>query len=114
MQDVIAEAYNQRAIGDAHNKDMKRRIAASITSLLWALLTYIGYKLTSGVVQQHVPGYPNAGQWRYYVYFPLIMFVISFASLLLAKKIPIALFVTIWLLQLLVVLPFLFAYEGGV
>ncbi len=93
---------------------MKRRIAASITSVLWAFLTYMGYKVISGIVQQHAPGYPDASQWRYYLYFPLIMLIISLGSLLLAKKTPIALFASIWLLQVLVVLPFLLAYGGGV
>ncbi len=93
---------------------MKRRIAASFTSLLWGFLTYMGYEVISGVVRQHAPGYPNAGQWRYYVYFPLIMLIVSVGSLLLAKRMPVALFVTIWVLQLFVVLPFLLAYGGGV
>jgi len=93
---------------------MKRRIAASFTSLLWGFLTYMGYSGISGVVRQHVPGYPNAGQWHYYVYFPLIMLILSVGSLLLARLMPVALFVTMWLLQLFVVLPFLLAYGGGV
>ena len=93
---------------------MKRRIAAFLTTLLWTFFTYTGYDLVSGVAQRHVPGYPNAGQWRYYVYFPLIMLIVSVGSLLLAKRMPVALFVTIWVLQLFVVLPFLLAYGGGV
>jgi hypothetical protein len=93
---------------------MKRRIAASFTSLLWALLTYVGYSGMSGIVQQHARGYPSAGQWQYYVYFPLIMLILSVGSLIVARLMPVALFVTIWLLQLLVILPFLFGYGGGV
>jgi hypothetical protein len=93
---------------------MKRRIAASFISLLWGFLTYMGYSVISGVVRQHAPGYPNAGQWHYYVYFPLIMLILSVGSLLLARLMPVALFVTMWLLQLFIVLPFLLAYGGGV
>jgi len=93
---------------------MKRRIAASFTSLLWGLFTYIGYDLTCGVVKRHVPGYPNTGQWQYYVYFPMIMLIISVGLLLLARKIPVALFVTLWLLQIFIFFPFLLGYTGGV
>jgi hypothetical protein len=93
---------------------MKRRIAASFTSLLWGLFTYIGYDLTSGVAKRHVPGYPNAGQWQYYVYFPLIMLIISIGLLLLARKMPVAVFVTIWLVQIFIFLPFVLGYTGGV
>jgi hypothetical protein len=93
---------------------MKRRIAASFTSLLWGLFTYIGYNGASGVAERHVPGYPSAGQWQYYVYFPLIMLIISVGLLLLGRKMPVALFVTIWLLQIFIFLSFLLGYTGGV
>lgn len=95
-------------------KNMKRRIAASVTSLLWGFFTYTGYTLTARVAQRHVPGYPSAGQWHYYVYFPLIMLVVSIGLLLLARRVPVTLFVTIWSLQVLVIVPFLFGYGGGV
>jgi hypothetical protein len=93
---------------------MKRQIATSLTALLWGFLTYLGYVLIAGVAERHVPGYPSSGQWRYYVYFPLIMLAISVASLLTAKRLPRGVFITIWLLQLFVVLPFLFVYTGGI
>jgi hypothetical protein len=93
---------------------MKRRIAASLTALFWGLLTYVGSTLISGVAQRHVPGYPNAGQRGYYVYFPLTMAIVSVGLLLLARRMSVTLFVTIWILQLLLVLPFLFWYGGGV
>ena len=93
---------------------MKRRIAASLTVLSWGLLTYIGATLISGVAHRHVPGYPNAGQWHYYVYFPVIMAIASVCLLLLARRLSVTLFVTIWILQLLLFIPFLFWYWGGV
>jgi hypothetical protein len=92
---------------------MKRRIAASLTSLLWGFFTYIGYDLISDVARRHVPGYPSAGQWHYYVYFPLSMALVSVGLLLLARRIPVPLFVTIWLLQLFLILPFFYGYGGG-
>jgi hypothetical protein len=95
-------------------KNMKRRIAALITSLLWGFFTYTGYTLTSAVAQRHIRGYPNAGQWHYYVYFPLMMLIVSFGLLLLGKRLPVTLFATMWILQVLVIVPFLFGYGGGV
>ena len=52
---------------------MKRRMAASLTILLGTFFAYIGHDGILGVAGQHAPGYPNAGQWRYYVHFPLVM-----------------------------------------
>jgi hypothetical protein len=92
---------------------MKRRIAASSTALLWASFTYLGYHLTQGVVQRHVQGYPNAGQWHYYVHFPLAMLLLSVGLLLLGKKLPLALFIALWVLQLVVFIPFFLGYTGG-
>jgi hypothetical protein len=92
---------------------MKRRIAAFLSTLLWALFTYIGYDLVSRVARRHVPGYPNAGQWRYYVYFPLAMLLANFVLFMLAKRMPISVFVALWIVQVVVFIPFLFAYGGG-
>ncbi|MBS0416304.1 MAG: hypothetical protein JSR66_01235 [Proteobacteria bacterium] len=48
------------------------------------MFTYVGYDLITGVTERHVPGYPNAGQWHYYVHFPLIMLFVSTGLWLLA------------------------------
>ena len=92
---------------------MKRRIAAFLSTLLWTLFTYTGYDLVSGLAQRHVPGYPNAGQWRYYVYFPLAMLLANIVLFMLAKRMPISVFVALWIVQVVVFIPFLFAYGGG-
>jgi hypothetical protein len=93
---------------------MKRRIAAVLTALLWALFTYIGYDGILGVVRQHAPGYPNAAQWHYYVHFPLIMLFYSVGLLFLAKRLPRGVFVALWVLQIVVFIPFFLGYTGGV
>jgi len=93
---------------------MKRRVAASLTTVLWAFFTYVGYDLVTGVAQRHVPGYPNAGQWHYYVHFPLAMLLISAGLLLLGKKTPLTLFVTLWVVQIVLFIPFALAYSGGI
>ncbi len=93
---------------------MKRRIAASLTVLLWVSFTYLGYNLTTGVAQRQVRGYPSAGQWHYYVHFPLTMLFLSVGLLLLWKKLPPMVFVALWVLQLIVFIPFFLGYTGGV
>jgi hypothetical protein len=92
---------------------MKRRIAASLTTLLWAFFIYMGYDLTKGVALRHIPGYPSAGQMHYYVHFPLLMMFVSIGLLLLAKKLPETVFVVVWLLQIAVFIPFFLGYTGG-
>lgn len=92
---------------------MKRKVIASLTAVLWAFFTYIGYSLVDGVAQRHVPGYPNAGQWHYYVHFPLVMLLVSAGLLLFARRLPVALFVTVWALQIVLFVPFVLGYAGG-
>jgi hypothetical protein len=92
---------------------MKRRIAALLSTLLWALFAYIGYDAILGVARQHAPGYPNAGQWHYYVHFPLIMLFYSVGILFLAKRLPTGVFVALWVLQIVVFIPFFLGYTGG-
>jgi hypothetical protein len=74
---------------------MKRRIAAALSTLLWAFFTYIGYDGILGVIRQHAPGYPNAGQWHYYVHFPSAMLFLSVGLLLFARKMHIGLFIAL-------------------
>lgn len=98
----------------SNEQNMKRRVAASITTCIWGLFTYIGYELVVSLAERHVPGYPNAGQWHYYVHFPLIMLLVGMGLLLLAEKMPVPLFVTLWVLQSFVFVPFFLAYTGGI
>jgi len=81
--------------------------------VLWAFFTYVGYDLAMASAQRHVPGFPSADQWHYYVHFPLVMLLMSTGQLLLARKLPRSLFVAIWGLQIVLFLPFHFGYMGG-
>jgi hypothetical protein len=92
---------------------MKRRIAAILTALFWGLFTYIGFGLVSRAAERRVPGYPSVGQLRYYVYFPATMLLLSICLAILASKAPKLLFVIIWLLQLVLIPPFVLGYTGG-
>lgn len=91
---------------------MKRRIVATLISLLWGSFAFIGYYLISVNTRHHAPGYPSAGPWLLCVYFPLLMLVIGIALLLLARRIPVALFVIIGLLQIVIFIPFLVVEYG--
>jgi hypothetical protein len=48
----------------------------------------------------------GGGERAHYVHFPLIMLLVNVGLLLLARKMPVALFVSVWLLQILMFLPF--------
>lgn len=94
------------------------RIAAIVGSIVWALITLMGFDLISGVSAQHVPGYPAPGQLRYYIYFPTLMTCTALALVLLMsfRRVPSAIksiaagaTILIWLTIPVFMLP----YTGG-
>ena len=94
-------------------------VAAVVGCIVWALITLMGLDLTSGVVAQHVAGYPSAEQLRYYVYFPALMTCVALALVLLMsfrrvpsaiKTIAAAATVLVWLTIPFFMLP----YTGGI
>jgi len=58
--------------------------------------------------------HPNAGQWHKFVRFPMAMLFLSVGLLLLARRMHIALFIALWVLQLALSVPFFLGYTGGV
>jgi hypothetical protein len=54
---------------------------------------------------------PNS---TYYVHFPILMLLVSLGLLLLARKLPLVPFVAIWVLQLVLLIPLVLGYTGGV
>ena len=91
------------------------RALTVVNTLLWCGFTWLGFDLSDGVVAQHVAGYPNAGQIAYYIQFPIAMAACAVAAFLFARFNRFrgtALMIEI--LVLLVVLPFIFGYTGGV
>jgi hypothetical protein len=54
-------------------------ILTAVAVLAWLGLALIGFSLIQGVVEQKVPGYPNSGQIRGFVLYPLAV-----AALLIA------------------------------
>jgi hypothetical protein len=91
-----------------------RRILATITGVPWAYLVWSGYDLCYGPHVRVVPGYPNPGQVHLYVAVPLIGFLVSIAVFVLANKIPIWVGAIVFCLQVLVLLPVLGMWAGGV
>jgi hypothetical protein len=92
---------------------MKCRLLACLFAVLWALWAALGYHLTAGVVNQHAPGYPSAGQWHYYVHFPLAMSLLDVGLIVAGARLPMAHFVTVLGLQMIVFAPFFLGYTGG-
>jgi len=86
-----------------------------ITAILWAFVLVMGLGGIDGVRSQHVPGYPSAGQMRYYVYFPaavlaLVIATWAFASHRRQFKPPV---IALIALALLALPGYLFFYTGG-
>jgi hypothetical protein len=53
---------------------------AAITLLSWAHWIWFGYTGMDGIRSQHVPGYPNSGQYELYITVPILMGVIAILS----------------------------------
>ena len=90
-------------------------IFALVATVLWALVLLSGLGVIDSVQSQHVPGYPSAGQVRYYVYYPatlLALLVVGWvgASYRRQFKVPAIALITLALLGLPL---YLFFYTGG-
>jgi hypothetical protein len=91
-------------------------IIALIAATLWVFALYAGLNGLDLVRAQHIPGWPSAGQIRYYVYIPaaLLLLMVSawgIAVLWRSIKVPVVIFI---LLTLLVLPVYLLAYTGGI
>ena len=89
-------------------------IAAASNILIWCGFTWLGVGLTKGVTDQNVPGYPNTGQLIYYIRFPLVMAACTIGAYAVSrftgyKRTALA----VQLVALLILLPFLLGYTGG-
>lgn len=90
------------------------KILMAINLIVWGYFVWSGLDGMRSIEAQHAPGYPNSGQFDYYVVFPVIMVALTLA-------VPILLNRTRWylagqvslIITLVLLLPFLFAYTGG-
>ena len=64
------------------------RIAAAISTGLWLFTSLAGISGIQGISEQHLPGFPNDGQLRLYVFAPLLGLIGSAAILGFAKRLP--------------------------
>ena len=91
-------------------------IMASLAIALWFLLSLLGLSGLSGVAAQHVPGYPNMGQIKLYVAWPMcvkitVLLCAWFCNMFRGWP---------WLLimmssaSLLAILPYMAVWGGGV
>jgi hypothetical protein len=92
----------------------KRAIVTLLSAVLWGAFLYLGISLCNDVAQQKAPGYPNSGQWAYYVYFPAAMVALSACLTVFVNRTPKPVFYGLWSMQLVLMLAFLFGYTGGV
>jgi hypothetical protein len=89
-------------------------IAAASNVLIWCGFTWLGRGLINGVTGQNVTGYPNTGQLIYYLRFPLVMAACTIGAYAVSrftryKRMALA----VQFVALLVFLPFLLGYTGG-
>ncbi len=93
---------------------MKARIVFGIWMIIWALVLFIGFKLYYGVVAQHVPGYPRAGQLYLYILYPCALLTSSILLVVFARKLHWLILVAAFFLQFVAFLAFFFYGGGGV
>src|SRR5262245_22597296 len=93
-------------------------IWAAVVCALWGALLWIGIGLISGVVAQHVPGYPNTAQILFYIGAPAAVvttLLCSGIALNCIKKWQFAMpaFLIFSILVFLLLFPYIWAYGGG-
>ena len=91
------------------------RLLLLISASLWGGLALMGWDGIRSIADQQVAGYPNAGQIRYYLLMPLAAFALSAALLGLTwlRRYDGAL-AAVGALLILLILPYLLPYTGGV
>ncbi len=100
-------------MSDNHTRRLKRVVVLAIALVLSIGLWLIGWQLYSGIAPQHVPGYPNSGQFKLYVLFPGLLVLVNTAVLLVCKRIPAAAIALFLVFLGLALLTFLVAFGGG-
>ena len=90
-------------------------VVTGINVLLWGGLAWMGWGLLRGVEDRHVAGYPNRGQFIYYLHFPIAMAACALALYAVARftrfRVPALLTQALVFLFLFL---FMLAYTGGV
>ena len=93
---------------------IRTRVISFLSFVLWGALVYLGVIVSTNAARQGVPGYPNTGQVRFYLLFPLAMAFLAACLSIFATKIPKPLLIALSLAQLALIPLYLFFYTGGV
>ncbi len=80
---------------------------------VWGGLVFLGRDLLQGVVQQHVPGYPNSEQVHYYFHAPIVILLFSVCWPLMAWRLQTWARNAVPMATLLFLPIYLFPYSGG-
>jgi hypothetical protein len=91
-------------------------ILALVVTTLWAIALLKGFDSIDLMRSQQIPGWPSAGNIRYFVYVPAALLALVVSAWALAVrwrliKVPAVIFI---LLALLVLPVYLLAYTGGI
>jgi hypothetical protein len=92
----------------------KSSIAFGLWLVVWIGILCVGLGLYTGVVEQHVPGYPNSGQFNLLFVYPGCWMAVNLVFLLLTKRIPLPVKLLTVVLQVPAVFLFFFIASGGV
>lgn len=78
------------------------------------MLLYSGVKISSGAASQGIDGIPNSEQLALYVWIPAAMVLCSLVLALVGKRISIWLFLPIYFVLMVALLPVFLLFGGGV
>jgi hypothetical protein len=92
-----------------------RYILSAVSILAWGYFAWSGSDGIQGIRHQHVAGYPNEGQIRYYVVLPIMMLLASVAPIAGLGSTRWSYISTWWwTFTLLALLPYAFFFTGGI
>ncbi len=91
-------------------------VFAALMALVWAYLLYAGVDGVRGIAAQHVTGYPNESQILFYIAAPAaaVICLLALVGFFNFKKRSASTLGLAGVVALILLLPFLFLYGGGV
>ena len=90
-------------------------ILAAANGLIWGGLSWNGWGLIRNIESQHLRGYPKSGQILSYIIVPLVMLSVALVPTAFLSQSRWAVLGNVWsALALILLLPYLFLYFGGI
>ena len=90
------------------------RIVFVVWLVIWLGILLLGFSLYSSVVEQHVPGYPNSGQFQLCLIYPGFWVALNATLIALSRRTPILIKVLGIIVQVPAAFAFFFYVSGGV